>query len=522
MAIVTISRIQHRKGLFTDLPQLAGAELGWAVDEQRLFIGNGSLSEGAPNLGNTEILTEHSNLFGSLADYTYEGNIPSRTINTSEDGTVVSRSLQDRLDDLVSVRAFGVDGDDTECGEKLTWALKELYGRNFTQQSLVSIYIPAGEYDVSDSSVKVPPLTHIRGDGKGRTVLYSSSLVPVLTTVDTAGNSGAEMGTDLEIGSGETLPREIIIQGVTIQQTGGYHLVELLNTQDITFIDCEFRGTLTNITSSSMQVGVSVASSDIELSARARFHLCTFTQLGYAVDQADQLSGGMNFNQCTFVNLSRGIVTGEEGSDVTPDPIVITNCVFDSIAKEAIATYNDARVVSMGNIYLNCGELNSTRTAVMKFASNGNISWADYFDRPADDSVPRIEIVSGNSENTYLDPTDRFSWGHLDTLKTSEQELTNNASGSLENLEIDQSTNRHAVIRYRIVRNNTVQSGTLEVSVNSGASSLTDNYNYTGNTDAGVRFSVQSAGGFSTIRWQTTNTGNNATIVIAPMIFRDL
>ena len=56
MAIVQVSRITARKGLMDDLPQpLAGAELGWAVDERRLFIGNGDLAEGVPTIGTTEI-----------------------------------------------------------------------------------------------------------------------------------------------------------------------------------------------------------------------------------------------------------------------------------------------------------------------------------------------------------------------------------------------------------------------------------------------------------------------------------
>ena len=48
MPIVQISRIQHRRGKRTDLPQLAAGELGWVIDEQRLFIGNGTVSDGAP------------------------------------------------------------------------------------------------------------------------------------------------------------------------------------------------------------------------------------------------------------------------------------------------------------------------------------------------------------------------------------------------------------------------------------------------------------------------------------------
>ena len=62
MAIVQISQITNRKGLQVNLPQLAGGELGWSVDERRLWIGNGNLEEGAPAIGNTEILTEFSNI----------------------------------------------------------------------------------------------------------------------------------------------------------------------------------------------------------------------------------------------------------------------------------------------------------------------------------------------------------------------------------------------------------------------------------------------------------------------------
>ena len=64
MAIVQISQIKHRHGVQSDLPQLATAELGWSVDTRKLYIGNGTLSEGAPEVGNTEILTEYSNLPG--------------------------------------------------------------------------------------------------------------------------------------------------------------------------------------------------------------------------------------------------------------------------------------------------------------------------------------------------------------------------------------------------------------------------------------------------------------------------
>lgn len=61
MAIVQISRIQQRRGLQQDLPTLASGEMGWSIDTNKLYIGNGTLAEGSPLPGqNTEILTEYS------------------------------------------------------------------------------------------------------------------------------------------------------------------------------------------------------------------------------------------------------------------------------------------------------------------------------------------------------------------------------------------------------------------------------------------------------------------------------
>ena len=70
MPITSISRIQNRYGLSENVPQLSAAELGWVIDTRQLYIGNGPTSEGAPEIGNTEILTEYSDLQSLLVPYT--------------------------------------------------------------------------------------------------------------------------------------------------------------------------------------------------------------------------------------------------------------------------------------------------------------------------------------------------------------------------------------------------------------------------------------------------------------------
>jgi hypothetical protein len=83
MAIVQISRIQHRRGLQQDLPQLSSGELGWSIDQRRLYIGNGTTDEGAPTLGRTEILTEQSVVEFSSNIVILQGNVVALESNVA-------------------------------------------------------------------------------------------------------------------------------------------------------------------------------------------------------------------------------------------------------------------------------------------------------------------------------------------------------------------------------------------------------------------------------------------------------
>ena len=89
MAVIQISKIQVRRGLQENLPQLASGELGWSIDERRLFIGNGTLTEGAPEVGVTEILTEYSNVALGSGSSTTAANLLVKT-ETLIDNTTAS------------------------------------------------------------------------------------------------------------------------------------------------------------------------------------------------------------------------------------------------------------------------------------------------------------------------------------------------------------------------------------------------------------------------------------------------
>ena len=133
MAIIQISRIQVRRGQKNQgagLPQLSSGELGWAIDTRELYIGNGSVSEGSPAVGNTKLLTEHDNIFSLSNTYTYKqgGSIQTGTSTVSP----ITRNLQSRLDDTVSVRSFGLLGDSSQ---DVTVALQRTIDQLFLNSS---------------------------------------------------------------------------------------------------------------------------------------------------------------------------------------------------------------------------------------------------------------------------------------------------------------------------------------------------------------------------------------------------
>jgi hypothetical protein len=120
MAVIQISKIQVRRGLQENLPQLSSGEMGWSVDERRLYIGNGTLVEGAPTVGVTEILTEYSNVIltassiaaniviAQLADAAAETLLDNTTANI---GNITIPTVNSRIIDYNIIR-----GTDTRVG----------------------------------------------------------------------------------------------------------------------------------------------------------------------------------------------------------------------------------------------------------------------------------------------------------------------------------------------------------------------------------------------------------------------
>ena len=234
MAILQISQIQIRRGLQQDLPQLASAEMGWGLDTRRLFIGNGTLSEGAPTEGMTEIMTQYSNVLQFNNLYTFAGTDSGYTSVTGVNAlSPVTRSIQSALDDNVTVKDFGAVGDGvTDDTAAINRAIQQIYisTLNTTHANVQrTIKIPAGTY-LTTSPLLIPPNCTLKGDGKNNSIINNTGSSYTFQSCDSLFQSGGAQGTN-----GAVNPQFITVQDIQLKGTTSAPVVYLNNTTDAIF-----------------------------------------------------------------------------------------------------------------------------------------------------------------------------------------------------------------------------------------------------------------------------------------------
>lgn len=356
MPITQYSKIQHRRGLLQDLPfALNTSELGHAIDQQRLFIGNGNAQDGAPYPGNTEIITNSTLLNNPRAlEYVYQSNtlIQPQTGPTANAPTI--RSVGQILDDFVSVKSFGAQGDgisdDTAAIQR---ALDQIYcqlipGGYAQATAYRQIYFPAGVYNISDN-IYFPPYANLVGDGPNSTIIKQTNVLAtsVVRTEDSLTQKDIQLGTN-----SATLPINIQVFGITFQHVADADVVKLERANNVYFENCAFVGNWTgNVLAG--RAGIRLDSlGTVFAPNNIRTRGCAFLNVAYAFNSDLALNATqIYFDFCNFDMNLYGVWTSTGMQDVK-----VSNSSFNNITRNAIyANPTSNGVGSVNNSFRNSG-----------------------------------------------------------------------------------------------------------------------------------------------------------------------
>lgn len=528
MAIVQISQITNRKGLQADLPQLAGAELGWSIDERRLFIGNGTLEEGAPAIGNTEILTEFSDIFAFQTNYTYKGQAAGYTVQTGPTpSTPISQSLQSWLDQFATVKDFGAVGDGvTDDTAAINRALFQLFCRETNPQIRRSLFFPAGVYRVTET-ILIPPFATLWGEGADGSVIRLDNINDdstlnefVARTTDSLQQYGVNVGAN-----GALPPQYVTVYNLgfeNLDNTTNVFLVE--DAVNCTFRNVNFTGPLVQAdlnTDAADTAAVRFASTPSLVCSQIVFDTCRFSGTTYGINTATELSGtdqevkAITVANSQFDTLHQGILLGTETlSGTGATGVRIMGNVFDNIYAEGIIFGNVELNASGHNIFYDVGNyfngVTNPETVIVDIQSNNNVSISDLFERADSFSqtYPRISI--GTSNSIAMTNSRKIDIGQYSIRSGTQQTLLDNTASPTNIFTQNAIAVRAFCVNYTIVRNTAYRTGTLMIA-SDGAGSLSYSDDYVENATTGITLTVTEAFNVVAVSYTSTSTGNNAT-----------
>ena len=519
MAIVQISQITNRKGLAENLPQLAGAELGWSTDTRQLYIGNGTLQDGAPVIGNTEILTEFSDILNFTNTYTYKGDAAGYTAQTGATaGTPVTLSLQSWLDQFASVLDFGATGDGvTDDTAAINRALYQLFCREVNPQIRRSLFFPAGVYRVT-GSINIPPYATLYGEGNDNSVITMDADVVdyVARTADSLQNTGVDIGN-----AGAITPQYVTITNMGFTHSspaGSVFLVQ--DAINCRFQNIGFRGASTTAdleSDANGSIGVSFASTDSLVCEQITFDGCVFSGLVWGIN-TDQQTKAITVSTSQFNTLYRGIVLGT--APVTnggPTGTRIIGNMFDNVYAEGIIFGANLELginASGHNIFYDVGNhftgsTGTPATSIISIESNNNVSISDLFERTNAFATTYPRINLNNTVSIATTNGELLSMGTYTRASGQQDTLTNNNSGTVFTVSSDLV--KTFMINYSIIRNDTYRTGTIMVAT-AGAGAVNFIDTNVENSSTGITLTVNQVGTNVSLNYSATNTGVNGTI----------
>ena len=350
MAVVQISKIQVRRGKKNSdsgIPQLSSAEFAWAVDSQELYIGNGSVAEGAPYVGNTKILTEHDNILDLASGYQFSSDDPAITAS-------IPRSLQTKLDEYVSVTDFGAVGDgSTDCVAAFQTAFTQLF-RNTNSNYKKVLTVPNGEYLFS-SDLTIPSDVILQGETQlGAILNIGANNIRFITSA----------GLELVDFDSTNRPKNINLSNLTILRTSGQLTLSGVANSIIENVYFLGENVLDSTPPSLLTEPAAVFWNNNLFGTKVdniQFRNCRFESNSISIKclQTEVFDTSVKFDNCKFFYGDYGIYIS--GVETQGNQWLIYDCEFEEIARQAFRATNGRGTLIERSKFKNVG--NNTSTA---------------------------------------------------------------------------------------------------------------------------------------------------------------
>lgn len=516
MAVTQISKIQVRRGLSQDLGQLASGEIAWAIDTQRLYIGNGTYEEGAPVTGTTEILTvgHAGNIDQVLGLYTYKGYEGGYQVVTGIDANNdIARSYQNKVDDFVNLRDYGAVGDGlVDDSLAIQRCIDETYNRrqvNTAPRTRRAIRCSAGVYRLT-RELRIPPYAVFIAEGTATFLQVGTEANCVARLTTSAGEDPAGVVTG-------AYPSLVTFHGVGLAADRDIDLLHIDCATDCRFESVAFAGpNFANNTNGTVlgAAGVHVSSST-GTTNKITFSGCRFSGMTYAafIDAGVETSEVL-FDDCKFVDLFQTIhvIAGQ----VAPRSIRVINSRFENIFSSAIyGGVGVSGIVSAFNTYINVGNQGGDDTTpvvpIILFQADSNYSIADVFSRAfsttADTQVPRVQADGYAVISTAMDDAFRLGNSHQRAGRRFQA-----ASGAITIFPYVSIP--HGIINYSITRDGAVRSGVIKFAAGTdGTINYDDEYAESVNLGVTMGFVQQPGNSYFSLQAALTSTGSAADVV---------
>lgn len=309
------------------------------------------------------------------------------------------RTLQEVLDDTVSVKSYGALGDasTTEDGEAIFNAIISLNKAGNDSKYFRTLFFPSGTY-LTNKVIPLPYGTHLKGEGIRRTVIKSDGLdTSLMVAMDgnmnlaTAGNYG--MNTDTS--------KYVTVEDMTIDVSGSHSasILTLSACQNFVFRNVEFIG---NDGSTSVIIE---DSTNVSNTLHVLFDSCIFTKghIGiYSTSNVEHLV----VKNCIFEDIDRNSIW----LDPADEKVILNSIIEGNYFRNCGENFNEpSSIIHLGErtryistVNNRFDENDSTYTTAQAYETLSNLNYTDILD-PNTDTKKLLQFNFTQPQWAYVD-----------------------------------------------------------------------------------------------------------------------